>query len=145
VARIDFYQLSRDPVERVVPLLAAKAIATGGRLLIVEADAGRRAALSQALWEHEAAFLVHGETSRPHEARQPILLGDSCNAGNGAKMILIADGEWREEAATFDRAILLFGNEQTDSSRRLWTALGSQGHELRIFKQFDAGGWREGR
>lgn len=145
MAQVDFYQLSRDPVARVVPLLAAKAIETGGRLLVVCADAGRRAALSQVLWERGAAFLAHGEAGEPHEARQPVLLADNCKAANGARMILIADGVWREEAALFDRAALLFGSEQTDEARQLWTALDSQGHELRIFKQRDDGGWREGR
>ena len=145
MAQVDFYQLTRDPVERVVPLLAAKVIETGGKLLVVCADAVQRAALSQALWERDAAFLAHGEAGEQHEARQPVLLADDYRAANGARMILIADGAWREEAANFDRAILLFGSEQTDEARQLWTALSSQGHELRIFKQRDDGGWREGR
>jgi DNA polymerase-3 subunit chi len=145
VAQVDFYQLTRDPVERVVPLLAAKAVETGGRLLVVCADAVQRATLSQALWERNAAFLANGEAGEQHEARQPVLLADDCKAANGARMVLIADGAWREEAANFDRAILLFGSEQTEEARRLCIALGSEGHALRIFKQRDDGGWREGR
>lgn len=143
--RIDFYQLSRDPVERVVPLLAAKATENGGRLLVVSAAPEQRAKLSQALWERENAFLAHGEAGEVHAARQPVLLADHCEAANGARMVLIADGIWREDAAAFERAILVFGAEQTEAARQLWATLGGAGHELRIFKQRDDGGWREGR
>lgn len=145
MAQVDFYQLSRDPVERVVPLLAAKVLESGDRLLIVSGDAERRAAVSQAMWERENAFLAHGEAGHPHETRQPVLLADTCSAANGARMVLIADGIWRAEAAGFERAILLFGADQTGAARQLWAALGAEGCALRIFKQRDEGGWREGR
>lgn len=142
--RIDFYQLSRDPVERVVPLLAAKVIENAMRLLVVSRDVDQRLQLSQALWERESVFLAHGDAGDPHADRQPVLLADGCDAANGATIVLIADGEWRAEAAAFERAILLFGSEQTDAARQLWTTLGAEGHALRIFKQRADGGWREG-
>lgn len=142
--QVDFYQLSRDPVERVIPLLAAKVLESSARLLVVSADAAQRAALSQALWAREGAFLAHGEAGEPHAGRQPILLASGCDAENGATIVLIADGIWREQAAAFARAILLFGADRTGEARQLWSALGAQGHELRIFKQRDEGGWREG-
>lgn len=142
--QVDFYQLSRDPVERVVPLLAGKVLESGARLLVVSADAARRTALSQALWERENAFLAHGEAGQPSAERQPVLLAGDCEAENGATIVLIADGAWRERAAAFARAILLFGADRTGEARQLWTTLGAQGHDLRIFKQRDDGGWREG-
>lgn len=143
--RIDFYQLSRDPVERVVPLLATKALESGERLLVISADQAQRAALSQQLWGRENAFLAHGDAGGAYSARQPILLADTCSAANGARMVLIADGAWRDEAAMFERAILLFGGDQTTEARQLWATLGGGGHDLRIFKQREDGGWREGR
>lgn len=140
--QVDFYQLSRDPIERVVPLLAAKATEGGARLLVVHGDAAARAPLSDALWAREGAFLANGED---HAARQPILLSATCAASNGAAIAILADGEWREEAAGFERAILLFGPEQTETARALWGTLTGNGHALRIFKQGESGGWREGR
>lgn len=140
--QVDFYQLSRDPIERVVPLLAAKATEGGARLLVVHGDAVPRAALSEALWAREGTFLVNGED---HVERQPILLSAACTTANGAKMAILADGEWREEVTRFERAILLFGPEQTGEARTLWGTLSGAGHALRIFKQGESGGWREGR
>lgn len=145
MAQIDFYQLSRDPVERVVPLLAAKAVEGGARLLIVHVDAAARGTLAEALWARENHFLANGEAGTPHAERQPVLLSANCEAANGARMAILADGDWREAAGAFDRAILLFAPEQTDTARGLWSQLSGRDHTLRIFKQGDGGGWREGR
>ena len=142
---VRFYQLNRDPVEKVVPLLAAKVLEAGDRLVVVSGDAEQRAALSQALWERETAFLAHGMAGEPCEARQPLVLGGDCNTLSGAQTALIADGVWRAEAETFERVILLLAAEQTVDARQLWVTLESKGHAMRIFKQREDGGWREGR
>lgn len=146
MASVDFYQLSRDPIERVVPLLAAKALESAGRVLVVHGEAERRTALSEALWAREGAFLANGEAGAPHAERQPILISASCEAPNDARLAILADGDWREEAGGFDRAILLFGPEQTEAARGLWRALSSSGAaSLRFFSQGETGAWREGR
>lgn len=144
--RVDFYQLSRDPVERVAALLAGKAVQAGLRVVIVCSDAGRRQAISDALWAQDgAAFLAHGMAGEEHEARQPILLSPACEAPNGATMAIIADGQWRPEAESFDRALLLFDAAATDAARDLWRLLAPREDiDNRIFKQGDGGGWREG-
>lgn len=142
--QVDFYQLSRDPVERVVPVLAARALDNGARLLVVSDDAEQRAALSQALWAREGAFLANGAADEPAAERQPIVLSARCDAPNGARIAIAADGLWRDELATFERALVLFAPEQTGAARHVWTQLKATGHSLRIFKQLDEGGWREG-
>lgn len=145
MAQIDFYQLSRDPVERIVPVLTAKAVDAGARLLVVHEDDAARTLLSESLWARESHFLANGDASAPHAGHQPVLLSASCEAVNGARIAILADGDWREEAGAFDRAILLFAPEQTDAARGLWSRLSGGDHTLRIFKQSDSGGWREGR
>lgn len=142
--QVDFYQLSRDPVDRVVPLLAGKVLDSGERLLVVTRDAEQRQTLSRALWDAEA-FLAHGMADLPHAERQPILLSDSCAALNGARMALIADGRWREEAAEFARVFLLFDEAGTVAARELWQVMAARaGVKRRIFKQTPRGSWREG-
>jgi len=142
--RVDFYQLSRDPVEKVVAQLAGKVLHTGARLLVVVADKDLRDALSQSLWAADG-FLANGMADEPHAERQPILLSGDCAAPNGATMLLLADGIWREEAAEFDRAMLLFDPQGTEAARKLWRELTArEGIEPRIFKQTPGGAWREG-
>ena len=122
--QVDFYQLSRDPVERVAALLARKVVEGGGRLLVIARDGAMRDAIAQALWQAPApAFLANGFAGEPYAERQPILLAAECDDGegaaNGANIVLIADGEWRDHAERFDRALLLFGQDHTQAARDL--------------------------
>ena len=143
--RIDFYQLSRDPVPEVAALLARKVLGSGERLLIVEEDAAVRSDIGAALWSAPGVFLANGEVGGSHDALQPALLSANCLAANGASIALISDGVWREEAASFERVLLLFGPERTEDARALWRELGGRGDaERHIFKQNEAGSWSEG-
>ena len=145
--RVDFYQLSRDPVDVTVGKLARKVLQAGERLVVVAEDAEAREGLSQALWgQGGSAFLANGPVDGPHAARQPILLSADCTAPNDARMAILADGKWREEATAFDRVMLLFDAAATDDARTLWRDLAArEAIDNRIFKQTPEGGWREGR
>lgn len=145
--RVDFYQLSRDPVDVTTAKLARKVLQAGERLVVVSGDEGQRGQLAKLLWEQGgAAFLANGMAGGPHEARQPILLSADCAAPNGARMALIADGQWREGALGFDRVLLLFDGTQRDAAAELWRRF-AQDEQIdnRINKQDENGAWREGR
>ncbi|WP_237487372.1 DNA polymerase III subunit chi [Parapontixanthobacter aurantiacus] len=143
--RIDFYQLSRDPVEAVAAMLARKVVQTGSRLLIVAQNAEKRQEISRALWEVPGEFLANGEAGGPHDARQPILVSGGFEAPNGASIVLVADGIWSEEASRFERCLLLFDEAATNDARNLWKTLkAAENRELHIFKQRENGSWAEG-
>ncbi len=119
--RLDFWQLSRDPLERVVALIAERTRGEGEKLLVVAQDAERRAAMSGALWEAKPeAFLANGDAGEPHAARQPILLSAGCEAENGARYLVLADGDWRDGAERFERVFLLFGEAGAEAARGVW-------------------------
>ena len=147
MTRVDFYQLSRDPLLKAVPLLAQRVLNAGERLLIVAQDEGLLKRLSDALWSAgEGAFLANGFAHDPHAERQPILLSTDCAPANGAQIILLADGQWRAEAEGFDRVLLMFDAKATDAARDLWRSLAPREDiDNRINKQNEQGGWREGR
>lgn len=148
--RVDFYHLSRDPVEAALPRIARAARDSGERMLVVSADAAQREALDKALWESQPeAFLAHGAADAPHAARQPLLLSDRCEAANGARLIALADGAWRDEALGFERAFLFFDGATRDGARAAWRALGEreQGQGEKIERHYwkqDGGRWVEG-
>ncbi|MBB6123226.1 DNA polymerase III subunit chi [Sphingobium subterraneum] len=122
--QVDFYQLSRDPVEQVVPAIARRVLDQGGRLLLVDGREGGLDRLSRALWEVEpASFLAHGREDDPRKAIQPILLSTRCNADNGARFIALADGVWRDEATGFERAFYFFDDAAIEGARASWRAL----------------------
>ena len=142
--RVDFYQLTRDPVETVLPLIARNTLGAGQRLLVVSDDEAQRARIGDALWTRlPESFLAHGHAGGPHDARQPILLAAQAEPANGARFVALADGIWREEAATFDRAFLLFDERTIEAARGLWRELAATGDGERHFWRQDGGKWRE--
>ncbi|WP_374611489.1 DNA polymerase III subunit chi [Sphingorhabdus sp.] len=143
--QVDFYQLTRDPAEQVIPAIAQKILDDGGRLLIVSAEDVQLDRLSSALWAAKAeSFIAHEKAGSGGETLQPVLLSTEAIATNGARMIALADGEWREQALQFDRAFYLFPPDKTDNARSAWRALADrQGVERRYWKQ-DGGKWRQG-
>lgn len=122
--QVDFYQLSRDPVDKVLPAIANRILSTGDRLLVVAQTREQLDAISQGLWSVAPdSFLANGRAGEGREAVQPILLTDNCAALNGARHIALADGQWREEALDFDRAFYFFDAETIDGARQSWRDL----------------------
>ena len=141
--QVDFYQLTRDPAEKVLPAIAQRILDNGARLLIISDDAGQLDAISAALWTARAdSFLAHAKLGESDDALQPILLSQDTDAPNGAKFVALADGNWRAVTADFERVFYLFPPEQTDNARSAWRTLGD-GVERRYWKQ-DGGKWVQG-
>jgi DNA polymerase III subunit chi len=141
--QVDFYQLTRDPAEKVLPAIAQRILDNKGRLLIISDDAGQLGAISAALWTARAdSFLAHAKLGESDDALQPILLSHDTDAPNGAKFVALADGNWRAVTEDFERIFYLFPPEQTDNARSVWRTLGD-GVERRYWKQ-DGGKWVQG-
>jgi DNA polymerase-3 subunit chi len=141
--QVDFYQLGRTPLEQVTYSIAQKLLSERKRLLIVAADEGLLSRLDRMLWDRGASsFLPHGPSGGSDDARQPVLLSRSTDAPNLARNILIADGEWREAALTFDRAFHLFDAATLEGARLAWKLLaGREGVERRYWAQDEQGRW----
>lgn len=148
MARVDFYRLTRDPVERVLPALATRILANGDRLLVVAAPAMQRQAIDEALWTLQpASFLPHGAAGSPDEEIEPILISGTLDPSppNRATLVALADGEWREEALGFERIFLLFDNSRIDDARALWRVFAARDDvDNRFWKQDESGRWSEG-
>jgi DNA polymerase-3 subunit chi len=140
--RLGFYLSGNQPVERVLPLIARAALGQGQRLLVVSGDGEQLARLDAALWEQQPEqYLAHGMAGGAHDARQPILLADSCTAANGAELIALADGQWREEAESFARALLFFDEGGRAAARAVWRQFDGRGDVEREFFELEGGKW----
>jgi DNA polymerase-3 subunit chi len=139
---VDFYHLGASPLERVLPAIGEKVLASGERLLVV-AEEGLLARLDEQLWTYaREAFLPHG---RDRAETQPILLSAQPRPVNGATNLALADGVWREEALGFARTFYLFDGGRLDEARGLWRTLkGRDEAELRYWKQDERGKWVPG-
>ena len=139
---VDFYHLTASPLERVLPSVAEKVVAGGGRLLVV-AEPGLLARLDELLWSYARdSFLPHG---RDRAENQPILLSAEPEAANGATNIALADGRWRDQALGFARAFYFFDDGAREAARDTWRTLkGRPEVEARYWKQDERGKWVQG-
>ena len=142
--QVDFYQLGGTPPEQVIASLADKILAQDGRLLIVAADEPFLSRLDRILWDQGgSSFLPHGLAGGADDARQPILLSTGTDAPNLARNMLIADGEWRDAALSYDRGFYLFDAPTLEGARLAWKLLaGRDGVERRYWAQ-DGGKWKQ--
>ena len=138
---VNFYHLTATPLERVLPSVAQSLLAARERLLVV-AEEPLLDRLDEQLWTSAAdSFLPHG---RERADRQPVLLATVPEPVNGARNIALADGRWRDEALTYDKAYYFFDASALDDARRLWRRLSKAADvEARYWKQVD-GKWVQG-
>jgi DNA polymerase III subunit chi len=142
--QVDFYQLTRDPAEKVLPPIAQRVLDGGGRLLVVGGGA-QLDSISAALWAFKPdSFLAHAKVGEGDDSCQPILLSAEPFAANLAKFIALADGVWRDEALGFDRAFYLFPPSHTDNARHAWRSLAAKENVERRYWKQDGGKWVQG-
>ena len=143
--KVDFYHLTTRPLDRVLPQIAERVLADGGRLLIVAADEAQRAGLDRLLWAYAPdSFLPHACLGGDTDDAQPILLASDVNAANGARNIALADGEWRDDALDFDRAFHFFDDARIGDARTAWKALADRdGVDRRYWKLNEQGRWEQ--
>lgn len=143
--QVDFYQLSRDPVDQVLPAIAARVLALGERLLVVGQDGPQLDRISAGLWAGPPeSFLAHGRAGEGRDSIQPVLLASNCVAANGARHIALVDGLWREEALAFERAFYFFDASTIEDARDNWRALAKrEGVSPRFWRQ-DGRKWVQG-
>ena len=141
--RVDFYQLGGARVEQVIARLAQKIIDGGERLLIIASDEAFLARLDRLLWDvGKTSFLPHGLAGGTADSRQPILLSTTPDPANLARNLLIADGEWREAALNFQRALYLFDTDTIAAARTAWKHVAGKGVEPHYWIQ-ENGRWSE--
>ncbi len=143
--QVDFYHLTIQPLDSVLPRIAERVVESGGRLLIVAEDGDQRAALDRLLWTYAPeTFLPHAQAGDDNDTAQPVLIADTPAPTNAARNIVLADGVWREEALGFDRAFHFFDEARIREARAAWKALADRpGVERRYWKHSEAGRWEQ--
>ncbi len=143
--QVDFYQLSRDPVEAVIPAIARRLLEEGGRLLVVSGDRPQLDRISRGLWSAgPETYLANDHADGAAPDIQPVLLSADCAASNQARHVALADGEWRDEALSFERAFYFFDDATIDQARSAWRALSKAADVTSRFWKQDGGKWRQG-
>jgi len=139
--KLDFWQYTHDPLEKVVALIAKRVLGEGARLVVVSAEPDQRAAIGRALWSAGPdTFLANGEAGAPGAERQPILLSDTPQAVNGADHLILADGVFRD-CTGFARVFLLFPPDAAPAAREAWSAQDGRADIERAYFAQENGRW----
>jgi DNA polymerase-3 subunit chi len=139
--KLDFWQVTDDPVEKVVALIARRTHDVGERLLVVSADPEQRAAIARALWQAgPESFLANGEADAAGAEAQPILLSATLEPRNGATHAILADGAFRPSEG-FSRVFLLFSPQAAPAARQAWRAFDGREDVTRAYFAQEDGRW----
>ncbi|MFT7107424.1 MAG: DNA polymerase-3 subunit chi [Yoonia sp.] len=139
-----FYHLTTTPLEATLPMLVGKARDAGWRVLVRSADPILTGRLDEVLWQGaDDGFLPHGIASGPHDAEQPVLLGDSPSDGFGCLMSVAGAAVTEVEVKALERVCILFDGHNDaalDHARGQWKALTEAGCNAQYWAQED-GRW----
>lgn len=140
-----FYHLSRAGLDDTVTMIVSRALGQGWRVMLRGTDAGQLQHLDDRLWlGAEDSFLAHGLEGGPHDADQPVLLGQGpiTNAARG--LVLVAGAEVaRDEVDGLERVWLLFDGADAaavQSAREQWTQLTGWGLAAQYWSD-EGGAW----
>jgi DNA polymerase-3 subunit chi len=147
MTEILFYQLQRQPVEKVLPLLIEKSLERGWRVAVQSSSDERVEALDAHLWTYrEDSFLPHGTMRDSAAAEQPVLLTTTSDNPNGATVRFLIDGSpIPDDPQTYSRLVLLFDGEDPDAldaARSRWRQAKERGHEVTYWQADDEGRWQ---
>lgn len=141
-----FYHLTRSTAEATARTILSRALAQGWRVMVRGRDAERLARLDDWLWvESEDGFLPHGPEGGPHDADQPVLIGQGA-AVNGARGLVLVDGATADEAEAraMARLWLLFDGGDTlalAAARAEWRRLTALGIGAQYWSE-ESGRWQ---
>ncbi|MBO0757387.1 MAG: DNA polymerase III subunit chi [Bradyrhizobiaceae bacterium] len=141
-----FYQLQRQPIEKVLPSLLEKSLERGWRVAVQSSSEERIEALDALLWTYrDDSFLPHGTYRDNSAADQPILLTlNGGNANRAAVRFLIDGSPIPTDAADYNRVVVLFDGEDPDAledARRRWRDAKGLGLEV-TYWQAEGGRWQ---
>lgn len=139
-----FYHLTDSPLEATLPMLIGKARDAGWRVLVRAGDPALLGRLDDLLWTgSDDGFLPHGMAGGPHDADQPVLLGDVASDGFGCLMSVAGAEIDPAEVKGLERTCILFDGHDgaaLDNARGQWKTLTDAGCAAQYWAQ-ENGRW----
>lgn len=140
-----FYHLTRSTVEETLRILLPRAVDEGWPVFVRGRDAARLARLDEALWLlPEDSFLPHGLEGGPHDAHQPVLLGQGRLPAQAKVLALISGaGVQAAEVAALERLWVIFDSAdeaEMTGARALWREVAAMGIDAEYWSE-ESGRW----
>jgi DNA polymerase-3 subunit chi len=142
-----FYQLGRQPLDRVLPGLLEKTLERGWRAVVQVGGEERLESLDALLWSYrEDSFLPHGTVKDGFADQQPIFLTTGDGNPNGAHVRFLVDGADCSERDGYARIVYLFDGRDEDGrakAREQWKAAKDAGFSVTYWQQNEKGRWEK--
>ena len=147
MTEIFFYQLQRQPLERVLPTLIEKSLERGWRVVVQAASDERVEALDAHLWTfRDDSFLPHATWREAETAEQPVLLTVNDDNPNGAAVRFLIDGApVPADADAYARIVLIIDGEDPDAvavARERWSEGKARGFDVTYWQADEQGRWQ---
>lgn len=142
-----FYHLTNSSLEETARTLLARSQQAGWRVMLRGVDEDRLKELDRFLWQGpDDAFFPHGLEGGPHDADQPILLGQGAIA-NDAQALMAIDGAEVDpsEATDLERVFVLFDGRDdaaVAAARVQWKAITGSGLAAQYWSE-ETGRWEK--
>jgi DNA polymerase-3 subunit chi len=144
---ISFYHLQRQPLERALPKLLERVMASSMKALVLADNEDRMGMLNSTLWTYDQdSFLPHGNSKDGDAELQPIYLTVEQDNPNRANVLVLVDGGQHKDLSHFDRCLDMFDGNDTDAvtqARERWKLYKDAGHDVTYWQQNDAGKWEK--
>ena len=144
---VSFYHLQRMPLERALPKLVEKVLASGARTVVMLGSEERVAELDSVLWTYDPnSFLPHGTARDGRPQDQPAWLTSEDENPNGANVLILADGAISDHVADFEKCLEIFDGNDTaavSAARARWQVYKDADHKLAYWQQDDSGRWTQ--
>ncbi len=139
-----FYHLTESPLETTLPMLVGKARGAGWRVLVRGTDPALLKRLDDVLWQGpDDGFAPHGIAGGPHDADQPVLLGNVSADGFACVMSVGGADVLAHEVSAIERTCILFDGHDgaaLQKARGQWKALTDAGCTAQYWAQ-EGGRW----
>jgi DNA polymerase-3 subunit chi len=144
---VSFYHLTKTPLDKTLPRLLEKVVASHLRAVVLTDSQERLQALDSLLWAYsQLSFLPHGTHKDGHSAHQPIWLTTTLENPNNAQVLVITDGSQVDTFDSFHSCLDLFNGLDEDEvakTRERWKYYKHLGHTVTYWRQDDAGQWQK--
>ena len=144
---IRFYHLQMLPLERALPALVAKVLASGARAVIKLGSDERVTQIDGALWTYDPnSFLPHGTARDGRAQDQPVWITTEDENPNAADVLILADGATSAHVTDFGKCLEVFDGNDTDAvaqARERWRGYKAAAHQLTYWQQDADGRWKQ--
>lgn len=143
--QINFYHLTRTPMEKALPKLLEKVLEKEGRAVVLTPPE-KRTFVNDSLWTYRPdSFLPHGSKDESRSHDHPIWVTDTLENPNKSDYLLVTGGLPVPDLEGFTHCLYLFDSnvdEELKEARASWQKV-SEGNTPHYFQQTDKGAWEE--